>query len=62
METIGTHTIQLNTPPWIHPVFHVDLLQPASQDPLPSQHSDDYQPLGVIVNNYKEYQVKKYYQ
>ena len=58
-ETIGTHAVRLNTPPGIHPVFHVDLLRPASKDPFPSQHSDDYQPPGVVVDDHEEYQVEK---
>jgi hypothetical protein len=33
----GSHAVRLDTPPGIHPVFHVDLLRRASEDPLPSQ-------------------------
>jgi hypothetical protein len=40
----GSHTVTLNTPPGIHPVFHVMLLQRATEDPLPSQKRQDVQP------------------
>ena len=36
IELIGTHAVWLDAPPGVHPVFHVDLLRPASTDPLPS--------------------------
>ena len=47
LEVIGTHAVRLNTPPGIHPVFHVDLLRPAATDPFPSQQSDDPQPPAI---------------
>lgn len=56
---IGSHAIQLNTPAGIHPVFHVDLLQPASTDPLPSQTSDDMQPPAIEVNGEDEWSVEE---
>lgn len=56
---VGSHAVRLNTPPGIHPVFHVDLLRLASSDPLPSQKNDDTQPPGIIVNGEKEYMVEK---
>lgn len=58
-ELVGTHAVRLNTPPGIHPVFHVDLLRPASTDPLPSQHSDDVQPPAVMVDGEEEFTVEK---
>ncbi|ODM22910.1 hypothetical protein SI65_00499 [Aspergillus cristatus] len=42
----------------IHPVFHVDLLWPAANDPFPSQCNDDYQPPAVLVDGKEEYQVE----
>lgn len=59
VEVIGTHTIWLNTSPGIHLIFHVDLLWPAAKDSLPSQHSDDSQPPGIIVDDQEEFQVEK---
>ena len=43
----------------IHPVFHTDLLRPASQDPLPGQETDDNQLGPVLVKSYKEYHIKE---
>ena len=37
LKTVGSHAVQLNTPPGIHPVFHVSLLRRAGSNPLPSQ-------------------------
>ena len=34
IELIDTHTVQLDIPPGVHPVFYVDLLRPTSTDPL----------------------------
>jgi hypothetical protein len=34
---VGSHAVRLNTPPEIHPVFHVDLIRRYLEDPLPSQ-------------------------
>lgn len=45
----GTHTVKLNTPPGIHPVFHVMLIQRAPEDPLPSQQRQDYQPPAIMT-------------
>lgn len=58
-DVVGTHAVRLNTPPGIHPVFHVDLLRPASTDPLPSQLSDDTQPPAIVVDGEEEYMVEK---
>ena len=56
---VGSHAVRLNTPPGIHPVFHVDLLRLASSDPLPSQKNDDSQPPSIMVNGEEEYMVEK---
>ena len=37
LRTVGSHAVQLNTPPGIHPVFHVQLLRRSGANPLPSQ-------------------------
>jgi hypothetical protein len=41
IEVISSHNYRLNTPPGIHNVFHTTHLRRASDDPLPSQTSDD---------------------
>jgi len=43
----------------IHPVFHTDLLRPASNDPLPGQETDDSQPDPVLIESHEEYQVEE---
>ena len=59
VKVIGTHAVQLNTSSGIHPIFYVDLLQPAAKDSLFSQHSDDSQSSGIIVDDHEEFQVEK---
>ena len=46
---IGTHVVQLDTPPRIHPVFYVNLIKKAAEDPLPSQLTIDNEP-GMIFD------------
>lgn len=58
LERVGTHAVRLNTPPGVHPVFHVDLLRPASTDTLPSQDNDDTQPPPHIIEGEEEWQVE----
>ena len=43
----------------IHPVFHTDLLRPASEDPLPGQETDDNQPGPVLFESHEEWQVEE---
>src|SRR5947209_5320574 len=50
-EVISSHSYRLNTPPGIHPVFHVSLLKRAAGDPLPSQVQDDTQPPAIIAED-----------
>jgi hypothetical protein len=47
----------LNTPPGIHPVFHVNLVQLANKDKLPLQIQDDSQPPPILVDDEEEYYV-----
>ena len=49
LACIGTHAVQLDTPPEIHPVFHVSLVKKAAEDPLPSQLTIDNE-LGMIFD------------
>ena len=46
---IGIHAVQLDTPPGMHPVFHVSLVKKAAEDPLPSQLTIDNEP-GMIFD------------
>ena len=49
LACIGTHVVQLDTPPGIHPVFHMSLVKKAAEDPLPSQLTIDNEP-GMIFD------------
>src|SRR5437762_3252591 len=40
-RVVSSHTVELDVPTGIHPRFHVDLLRPTANDPLPSQEVDD---------------------
>lgn len=59
LAQISPYAYRLNTPEGIHPVFHVDLLRPAANNPFPSQRNDDYQPPAVLVDGEEEYQVER---
>jgi hypothetical protein len=48
----------LDVPNGIHLVFHVELVRPAATDPLPSQVVDDSEPLLVIVDGEREFEVE----
>jgi len=43
----------------IHPVFHVDLLRPAPEDPLPSQKIDRESASPVLVEGQEMYLVER---
>lgn len=53
------HTVQLNIPTGIHPVFNVELVRPAATDPFPSQFVDDTQPPPIEIDNEVEYEVEE---
>lgn len=57
VEAPTSHTVRLNVPTGIHPVFHVELIRPASTNPLPSQFVDDSQPPPLVVDGELEYQI-----
>lgn len=57
-EVISPHSVQLSTPPGIHPVFHVDRLRLAGSNPLEGQTIDDWQPEGIRVDGEEEWQVE----
>lgn len=52
IEAIGSHSYRLDTPPGVHNVFHVDLLRPASYDPLPSQKQVPLYPPPVFTDEF----------
>ena len=53
LACIGTHAVQLDTPPGIHPIFHVSLVKKAAENPLPSQLTIDNEP-GMIFDTSKD--------
>lgn len=57
-ELLGSHAVRLDTPPGIHNVFHVMLLRRARENPLPSQIVHEPQPLALIKDGEKEYEVE----
>ena len=69
LACIGTHAIQLDTPPGIHSVFHVSLVKKAAEDPLLSQLTIDNElgmifdtlgdPSSVAINSDGEYTIKR---
>jgi hypothetical protein len=58
VDALSPHTVQLNVPTGIYPVFHVKLVRLAAIDPFPSQIMDDTQPPPLLVNGEEEYEVK----
>lgn len=47
----SSHFYELDTPKGIHNRFHTSLLRPANCNPLPSQHTDDAQPPGLLTSD-----------
>ena len=69
LACIGTHAVQLDTPPRIHPVFHMSLVKKVAEDPLPSQLTIDNEsgmifdtpedPSSVAINSDGEYTIER---
>jgi hypothetical protein len=59
LEVPSSHTVRLGVPTGIHPVFHVDLIRPAADDPLPSQIVDDSQPPPLEIDGELEYDMEE---
>jgi len=54
IRVISPHNVELNTPPGIHPVFHVDRLRLHPRNPLQGQKSNDWQPDALIEEDGEE--------
>ena len=69
LACIGTDAIQLDTPPEIHPIFHISLVKKAAEDPLLSQLTIDNEPgmifdtpedpSSVAINSNGEYTIER---
>lgn len=51
VKVISPHAVELDTPPGIHPVFHVDKLRLHPNNPLPGQTTNDWQPEAIEVED-----------
>ena len=58
-EVVNPSSYRLDILHGIHNVFNVDLLRPASTDPLPSQVVDDSQPSPVLIDDIDEWVVER---
>jgi hypothetical protein len=59
-ELVGSHAVCLDTPPGIHNMFHVMLLQRAASNPLPTQITHEPQPPAIITDDgTEEYEIDK---
>ncbi|KAJ6436050.1 hypothetical protein O9K51_11425 [Purpureocillium lavendulum] len=59
VEQKSSHSYKLDVPGRIHPVFHVDLLRPASANPLPSQKIEDLRKGPMLVDGHEEWLVER---
>lgn len=59
VRQVNSHSYQLDVPGRIHPVFHVDLLRPAPNDPLPSQKVGDSQPGPLLIDGEEAWLVER---
>ena len=58
LARIGSRAYKLDLPPSmkVHPTFHISLLQPYSDDPLPLQRKEPPPP--IIIDDEKEYEIE----
>ncbi|KAI0996871.1 hypothetical protein K3495_g11310, partial [Podosphaera aphanis] len=54
VQLVGSHAVKLDTPRGIHPVFHVNLVRRAREDPLPSQILQDIEPPAIEADDADE--------
>jgi hypothetical protein len=59
IKQVNSHSYQLDVPGKIHPVFHVDLLRHAPNDPLPSQKIGDTQPGPILADGEEVWLVER---
>lgn len=57
-DAINPHAYKLEVPGRIQPVFHVDLLRPVPDHPLPSQEMDHELAQPVLVDGQEMYRVE----
>ena len=60
LEKVGSHVYWLNISGEIHNVFNVKLLQPAADNPFPSQQMHDHQPPAQMTYGEEEEPKMKY--
>jgi hypothetical protein len=59
-ELVRSHAVHLDTPPGIHNMFHIMLLQRAASNPLPTQITHEPQPPAIITDDgIEEYEIDK---
>ena len=59
-KIISPEVVELDMPEKIHNRFHVDLLLPANENPLPSQEVEDKDPGPIVtVDGEEEYQIEE---
>jgi hypothetical protein len=59
LEVLSSYIVRLGVPTGIHLVFHIDLIRPIADNPLPSQIMDDSQPPPLEIDRELEYDVEE---